>query len=134
MMPKTTAHALLLSLMLLSTLSPAEDATDSLNGKPNPDALEIDYLLEQVKQSNCIFIRNGKKRNAEKATSHLRRKYDYALKKHGQITAEQFIQHIATKSSWSGKRYSVECPGENPEASADWLTKRLDGHRANTDQ
>lgn len=96
-----------------------------------PNSAEVDYLLDRVVASDCTFIRNGKRYDGADAASHLRRKYDYAQRKHGDITADQFIEHIATKSSWSGRLYTVECPPQYAEQrSADWLTQMLDQHRA----
>ena len=53
------------------------------------DTTDIEYLLEAVAGSECEFWRNGKKHSAEKASRHLRMKYN-RTKKHVK-TAEDFI-------------------------------------------
>ena len=93
-------------------------------------ALEITYLLKQVEQSGCVFFRNGKKYHSSKAADHMRRKYNYGLRKHDHITAEQFIEYIATKSSWTGKTYSLQCQEKPAEPSAQWLAQKLGAYRA----
>ena len=88
---------------------------------------EIQYLLEAIGQSQCMFIRNGKTHAATEAESHLRMKY-----RNGKIridTAEQFIERVASKSSWSGEAYFIDCPDTDRGPSADWLSARLAGHR-----
>jgi hypothetical protein len=36
-------------------------------------------------------------------------------------TAQQFIDHVASGSSASGKPYRMHCPGQAPVAARDWL-------------
>lgn len=87
---------------------------------------EIDHLLDAVAASDCTFIRNGKEHDAKAARDHLstkrrrgRRYFD---------TAEEFIDRIASKSSWSGKDYRIRCDGEEQTAQA-WFTAVLDRYR-----
>ena len=99
-----------------------------------PNQGEVAYLLERVSASDCIFVRNGKRYDGEDASRHLQRKYDYAQRKYGDITADQFIEHIGTRSSWSGRLYTVECPPQfTAQGSAEWLTRMLDSHRESSD-
>jgi hypothetical protein len=44
-------------------------------------------------------------------------------------TSEQFIDRLATESSWTGKPYSVQCPGVAPQSSNQWLHALLDDLR-----
>jgi hypothetical protein len=44
-------------------------------------------------------------------------------------TAELFIERLASKSSFSGKPYKIECPGGDTVLSGDWLTARLQEYR-----
>lgn len=88
---------------------------------------EIQYLLKSVGQSECVFIRNGKSHDAMAAESHLRMKYGKARSRIG--SSEQFIDRLASKSSWSGKPYFIECPDSERRPSRDWLAERLATHR-----
>ena len=97
---------------------------------PATSAAEIDFLLKTVEQSPCVFNRNGKNYPSEKATKHLRKKYNYGLRKYDHITAEQFIEHIASKSSWTGRPYTIQCGDDPVTPSAVWLTDQLSRYRA----
>ena len=86
-------------------------------------AAEIEYLLAALGQSECTFIRNGKEHSAVDAESHLRMKYERG-RKHVD-SAEQFIDRLASESSWSGKPYYIQCPGEDRQKTGAWLSQRL---------
>lgn len=88
---------------------------------------EIASLLLFVEQSECTFIRNGKHYDAHEARKHIEKKYTYY--KERITTAEEFILYSATKSSMTGKPYSVICNNVNMAAS-DWLKAELDKLRA----
>ena len=90
--------------------------------------IEIEHLLEFVGSSACVFKRNGGRHDATEAEAHLRMKYGKG-KRHVE-TAEQFISRIASKSSWSGRTYTVDCPGEGTQPSGQWLTEELRRYRA----
>ena len=91
--------------------------------------IEINHLLNYVKSSGCIFIRNGKEYPAGEAYHHLKKKYEYAID--SIQTAEKFIDHIATKSSITARPYRVRCNGEEMHSS-DWLHIELKKLRSNT--
>lgn len=110
------ALALLTALVLLA---PAAFAGDT--------EVEIEYLITSVGESGCTFIRNGSRHDAEDAASHMRLKYKRG--KRYATTAELFIERLASKSSFSGKPYAIECPGRDPVPSGDWLTARLQEYR-----
>jgi hypothetical protein len=86
-------------------------------------APDIEYLLTTLGQSDCTFIRNGKEHSATEAESHLRMKYERGRKYVD--SADQFIDQLASKSSWSGKPYYIQCPGEDQQQTSAWLTQRL---------
>lgn len=88
---------------------------------------EIDFLLDYVGNSGCTFIRNGKEYDSLKAKEHLLKKYNYAKSR---ITnAEDFISHIASKSSISKRKYMVRCDSiEQP--TGEWLAVVLARKRA----
>ena len=74
---------------------------------------EINYLLEFVASSGCTFIRNGDDHDSAEAADHLRLKYSRG--KRYVNSAEQFIDRLATASSWSGDPYTVTCAGHHPD-------------------
>ena len=91
---------------------------------------EVGQLFAALKQSNCEFSRNGSWYNAEKASEHLQRKYDYLLKKRLVTTTESFIDLAATKSSISGKPYQVRCGKTAPVSSSSWFKSQLNAVRS----
>lgn len=84
---------------------------------------EIDKLLNHVEQSECTFIRNGSEHPAAKARAHLELKLDRGSKYVN--STEDFIDRLATKSSWTGKAYQIRCPSDSGSTvtvtSADWF-------------
>lgn len=88
---------------------------------------EIDHLLSYVAASSCTFVRNGSEYGAVKARDHLADKYRFAGSRIS--TAEQFIEYLATKSSFSGEPYHVRC-GSNDEPSGAWLMAELKRYRS----
>ena len=88
---------------------------------------EIQYLLSSIGTSDCTFTRNGTTHTATEAEAHLAMKYRRAGSR--VKTPEAFIKHLATKSSWTGKPYSIDCDGISTP-SGDWLTDKLDGYRS----
>lgn len=101
----------------------------SAAGMPRADqaATEINYLLDYVAASGCTFVRNGDAHEAADAADHLRLKYDRGERYAD--TAENFIDRLATESSWSGDPYTVTC-GRVTEPSGEWLHRALDEYRA----
>ena len=110
------AIALLVGLCFAATASAGNAEVDT----------EIEYLLEYVAGSGCVFIRNGDDHDAADAADHLRLKYDRGRRYAD--TAEQFIDRLASESSWTGKPYSVTC-GDTTEPSGDWLHRALAEYR-----
>ena len=86
---------------------------------------EIQQLLAFVANSGCQFNRNGTWYPAPEASAHLADKERY-LAERGQIaSAEDFIAKAATKSSMTGKPYTVRCGSEPAVTSAEWLSAEL---------
>lgn len=83
---------------------------------------EIQSLIRAVADSGCEFSRNGSLHSAEAAAEHLELKY--AQGKRYADSAEAFIEHLATRSSWSGEPYWMICNG-NKDFAAHWLSARL---------
>jgi len=88
---------------------------------------EIDHLLSFVGNSECIFYRNGVAYNSEDAREHIERKYDHLKKKI--TTTDQFILYTASRSSITGKEYTVLCDGVET-TSSEWLLRELEKYRA----
>ena len=84
---------------------------------------EINQLIDAVANSNCEFIRNGDRYDANDAADHLRLKYRRG--KRVATSAENFIDRLASKSSWSGKPYSMVCPDSGEHSSNSWLYAEL---------
>lgn len=106
--------------VVVSLLLPSAFAADAAD--------EIDYLIQAIQSSDCVFVRNGKRHEPDEAASHLRMKYSRGKKYAG--SAEKFIERLASKSSFSGKPYFMECAGRPPQPSADWLMQKLQSYRS----
>jgi len=107
---------------VLLFLSPAMAHAD-----PSQAPREIEHLLEFVANSGCTFHRNGSDHDSVDAADHLRLKYNRG--KRYADSAEHFIDRLASKSSWTGKPYTVTCSGRI-EPSGEWLNRELNHYRA----
>lgn len=87
---------------------------------------EVQYLLSFVEHSGCTFHRNGSDHDSADAADHLRLKYSRGGKYVN--NADQFIDRLATQSSWTGRKYSVTCNGTS-EPSGAWLHRALEQYR-----
>ena len=90
---------------------------------------EINYLLTFISTSGCTFTRNDNDHPSADAADHLRLKYSRG--KRWVNSAEDFIDRLASESSFSGKPYTVTCEGKT-ESSHDWLYNALNKHRQET--
>jgi hypothetical protein len=88
---------------------------------------EIEYLLTSVGSSNCVFIRNGTQHPAANAENHLRMKYEKTRRFID--NADKFIDKLASKSSWTGKPYTLACTGAEVQTTKSWLLERLAEYR-----
>ena len=89
---------------------------------------EIDFLLRNIEQTECVLIRNGKSYGSEDALEHVQKKYIYFKDKIE--TAEEFIEISATKSLITGKYYYIECQDQERIKFSDWLYEVLNVYRA----
>jgi len=87
----------------------------------------IQYLLDFVKTSECIFIRNNKEHTAVEAAAHMQRKYEHFNDKIK--TPEDFIRLTATKSLMTGKLYYVRLKDGKKFTSEAWLLHALEAYR-----
>ncbi len=95
---------------------------------PETAKQETIRLIDSIGTSGCEFERNGEWFKAPDAVSHLKRKLNATESR--LATAEQFIAHVASVSSVSGKPYHLRCAGATEEAKP-WLEKRLATLRGN---
>ncbi len=87
--------------------------------------VEVNFLLGYVEGSGaCQFNRNGSWHDSKAAQEHLRTKYKYLAVRNKINTTEDFIEMAATKSSMSGKPYTVKC-GTATVTSNQWLRDEL---------
>lgn len=107
----------LLALLLPFTLFAQAPSTATMR--------EIEQLFTALESSHCEFNRNGSWHDAKRASAHLRRKYDYLLKRDLVGSTETFIERAASQSSFSGKPYSVRCEGHAPISSKSWFLEKL---------
>ena len=89
--------------------------------------IETSHLLNFVKNSACQITRNGKAYDGSRAVTHIQKKYDYF--KDDIETTEQFIELSASKSTLSGKYYTVVCGDAQPLRTKDWLLQELSNYR-----
>ncbi len=88
---------------------------------------EIDFLLETVGNSGCIFTRNGEDHAAEAARDHLQMKRKRGARYFD--SSEEYIEKLASKSSWSGKPYYIQCGNESRVTAGEWFTVLLEQYR-----
>lgn len=88
---------------------------------------EVDHLLATVESSDCLFIRNGKEYGPEAAKDHLSLKRRRGKRYFS--TAEEFIERLASSSSWSGKPYYIRC-GDEQQPASKWFNEVLANYRA----
>jgi hypothetical protein len=112
-------HSFAIVFILISTSANADVSAEQ--------KLETSHLLNFVTNSPCKIIRNGKTYDGNRAVTHIQKKYDYF--KDDIETTEQFIELSATKSTLSGKYYSVVCGDAQPVRTKDWLLQELRNYR-----
>ena len=90
-------------------------------GRPERDRIE--QLLVAMEKSPLTFLRNGSEHDGAAAAAHLRRKWRLAG---GRVeTAEQFIEHLASRSSTTGRPYEVRLADGRVVGTGTWLEERL---------
>ena len=109
-----------LTLLLWFVLLPIGRAEDVMD-------VEIDYVLNAVVTSDCVFIRNGKEHGPAAAKDHLNLKRRRGKRYFS--SADEFIENLASSSSWSGKPYHIQCGSEPRVTAKEWFTALLEQHR-----
>ncbi|BAU47747.1 hypothetical protein SVA_1172 [Sulfurifustis variabilis] len=94
---------------------------------PPGQRAEVEHLLAFVTRSECLFIRNDAAHTGAKAAAHMRKKYEYFRDRIR--STEDFIELAASRSTTSGKPYTVRCGAQPGVATRDWLEAELGRHR-----
>jgi len=116
---KTSLVSFVLLLVLSApTIVAAED--------PDPT---IQYLLDYVRHSDIVFIRNDKAHTPTDAAAHMQKKYAYY--KNVIKTPEDFIRYAGTKSMISGRPYRVKTKTGEVMPTGEWLKSVLREYRLN---
>ena len=90
---------------------------------PHSEQYKIAYLMDEIGSSNLVFVRNEVEYNGEQAKAHLQHKMDSAG---GLIvTADDFINYIASESLTSGTPYYVQLDDGTRIESGIWLRAKL---------
>ena len=109
-----------LTLMLCLALAPGAHANERMDN-------EIDHLLEAVASSECVFIRNGKEHGPHAAKDHLSLKRRRGKRYFS--SADEFIENLASSSSWSGKPYYIRCGDQEQQRASTWFAEVLADYR-----
>lgn len=117
---KTRLGGMLAALVALACLPAA--GTAQMNAAAQQ---EVESLLRTVGSSGCQFLRSGTAHSAAEAQQHLQKKYVYMVKRNLLVSAEDFIDKAATRSSMSGELYGIRCGDAQPVRSDEWLRAKL---------
>lgn len=117
-MNKLSIISFSLLICLFNTIASAQANTDE----------EVQHLLHYIETAGCTFTRNGTDHTPEEAQQHISRKYNYV--KNRVNTTEQVIKYAATKSSITGKAYTIKCSEGDSIPSAQWLNEELINYRS----
>jgi hypothetical protein len=86
---------------------------------------KIEALILSLKQIvGAKFIRNGQEYTLDEAIDHMRQKWEW--KKSEIKTVEDFIKIAGSKSSMSGKPYTIRMPDGSETKTEEWFRKQLD--------
>src|ERR1035437_2431062 len=97
--PLALCSAIAVTLIGLGLASRVAAATPTL-AQAQAQA-QVEYLLGAVANSGCEFYRNGEWYDSRRASQHLRAKYNALVTLGRFVTATDFIEQAATKSSVS---------------------------------
>ena len=115
---KTMKYLLIAALFVLSAV---------VAGDTDKTKAEIKFLIDHVKNSSFIFIRNGKEHSAEDAYNHMMKKYKFF--KDEIDTADKFIELTLTKSTMTGEHYKIKLPDSKVVLSQDYFLEKLKSFR-----
>jgi hypothetical protein len=110
----------------LAVLVPALWLACAAAAEPDPHVqIEVDFLLGYVGGSGCEFYRNGTWHEAAAAQAHLHDKYLMLVGRRPIHTTEDFIDKVASYSSFSGEPYQVRCKHGAAVRADQWLRDEL---------
>ncbi len=95
---------------------------------PLTEREKIEQVLSRLEKSDAVFIRAGVEYGGKEAAAHLRGKWSFAGSRIK--TADEFITHLASKSSASGKPYQIKKSDGTIVTSEGWfrdLLKAVEG-------
>ena len=104
-------------------------ASTTAAAAPTPAQVEVEYLLNTIARSGCEFNRNGTWFDSQRASAHLRDKYNGLVALRRFVSALEFIEDAATKSSITGRPYLIRCAGREPVPTNQWLREALERYR-----
>ena len=104
---------------------PPEGLAAPARGHAWSEEEKIALLIESVRdiREGARFIRNGTEYGAAEAAAHLNRKYSRA--KSRVKTAGEFIKHVASRSSLSGKEYLIRYPDGTAVTAEEFFMDKL---------
>ena len=103
--------------------TPAITTSASVSGALS-ESQKIDLLIDNIRgMKGATFIRNGSEHSCQEAADHLQAKWEKHASKIQ--SAEDFITHLATKSSMSGEAYMIRYADGREAPTADVLHKAL---------
>jgi len=91
--------------------------------RPEGEQAKIDALLDRIRASDAIFIRNGVEYDGKQAASHLKTKLFFAGSR--VQTAKDFVLGVASHSEESGLPYEIRPKEGARRPLKDWLLERL---------
>ena len=92
------------------------------------DAKVIEHLVDFIRSSGLIFIRNGQEYDSAQAAKHIEQKYAHI--KSRVVTPEDFIEGAASKSMLTGEPYMVRRADGSQYGVKALLTEELTKYRA----
>ena len=118
----------LLRIGFLGLLLVCLTMTGVSRAEPNDEAeTPIQHLLNYVRQSDLVFVRNSSDHDSTEAAKHISEKYAHF--KDDIVTPEEFIELCASKSLLTGKVYLVIDKQGREFATRDWLLTELAAYR-----
>jgi hypothetical protein len=102
-------------------------AAYEIGGTADPLRKEIDYLIQYVKTSDVVFIRNNREHSPQEAAAHILKKYDHFKEKIK--TTGDFIRLTATKSMVTGTPYKIRTESGEVVLACKWIEKALERYR-----
>ena len=108
-----------------SAVAPATAATPSATrAAVLTEAAKIEALIAAVEaHPKAIFIRNGREHRAPQAAAHLRMKWGHAGSR--VKSARDFIAHVASKSSLTGRKYRIRFADGHEVDAAEFFEAEL---------